>query len=80
MERIDGAQNLRMRDGRPWVGVGASRHERPEAGSAGESRAASADTATQIDGNVPTRNAGFPTPRERIDWFEHTQNQTHMGD
>jgi len=32
MER-DSAQDLRMRDPRPWVGVGRSRHERPVDGA-----------------------------------------------
>lgn len=36
MERIDGAQELRRRDPRPWVGVGASRHDRPAGEDIGE--------------------------------------------
>lgn len=36
MERNDGAQELRRRDPRPWVGVGASRHDRPADGDIGE--------------------------------------------
>lgn len=79
-EQDRGPQDLRMRDPRPWVGIGSSRHERPRFCAAETAGAVSTDTATRVDGNIPTPNAGFPTPRERVDWYEHTQNQTHMGD
>ena len=77
MERDDSAQELRRQDPRPWVGVGASRHDTPADGESGGHTAfrrldsiAPGDTRTDFD---PRPTAGDPVPDS------HLESQPQMG-